>query len=78
MKIGSLQMRVVLYCAHNVQAKLTSAAIARQFSFERQECVPAALRKAVEVGYLERFGPPHRAEFGAGPRLLQLVRGVAG
>jgi hypothetical protein len=52
---------------------MTSAVIAQRFAFERTECVPAALRPAVEVGYLQRFGPPHKAEFGAGPRLLQIV-----
>jgi len=73
MTLGSLQMRVLLYCAANAQARMTSAVIAQRFAFERTECVPAALRPAVEVGYLQRFGPPHKAEFGAGPRLLQIV-----
>jgi hypothetical protein len=72
MKLGSLQLRVMLYIAQHTDKQLTAPQIADLFEFECRENVTTALRRAVESGWLTRdSGKP--CAYGAGPQLLKIV-----
>jgi len=74
MKLGSLQLRVMLYCASKPDARLTAAEIATRFRFKCRENVTTALRRAVDSGWLQRHNGSQRCEYGAGPQLLRVVK----
>ena len=73
MKLGSLQLRVMLYVARHNEAKLTAAQIAERFHFDARENVTTALRRSVYSGWLVRH-ETKPVQYGAGPQLLRVVR----
>ena len=74
MKLGSLQLRVMLYIAGHQDTRLTAPQIAELFRFDCRENVTTALRRAVESGWLIRHNGQKPCEYGAGPQLLRIVR----
>ena len=73
MKLGSLQLRVMVYLGKHDDSRLTARQIADRFAFGCPENVTTALRRAVDSGWLIRDNAQKPCTYGAGPQLIRAV-----